>query len=128
MPVVDLQLAPTTGPAERNTAQAMRCCQARMGIRPLPDGVPTRATLPELRLTSVSARDSFSHRLSPQPAHPQLGQPAQAVHGSSPEPRFHIKFEEIFGWMKMIGPRITAGSPVRSAHIGQVIWSAQREI
>jgi hypothetical protein len=28
MPVVDLQLAPTTGPAERNTAQAMRCCQA----------------------------------------------------------------------------------------------------
>ena len=127
MPVVDLQLAPTTGPAERNIAQAMRCCQARVGIRPL-DGVPTRATLPELRLTSVSARDSSSHRLSPQPAHPQLGPPAQAVHRSSPEPRFHIKFEEIFGSMKMIGPRITAGSPVRNAHIGQVIWSAPREI
>lgn len=30
--------------------------------------------------------------------------------------------------MTMIGPRITAGSPVRSALIGQVIWSAQREI
>ena len=34
MPVVDLQLAPTTGPAERNTAQTMRCCQARWGFGP----------------------------------------------------------------------------------------------
>jgi len=34
MPVVDLQLAPTTGPAERNTAQAMRCFQARWGFAP----------------------------------------------------------------------------------------------
>lgn len=36
MPVVDLQLAPTTGTAERNTAQAMRCFQAHMGIPPPP--------------------------------------------------------------------------------------------
>jgi len=72
MPVVDLQLAPTTGPAEWNTAQAMRCCQARWGFTPPPTRVPTKATLPELRLMSVSTRDSSSHRLSPQLAHPRL--------------------------------------------------------
>jgi len=38
--------------------------------------------------------------------------------------------EEIFGWiwMKMIGPRIRAGSPVQTAGIEQVIWSAQHEV
>ena len=69
MPVVNLHLAPTTEPAERNTAQAIWCCQALWGFAP-PDGVPTRATLPELRLTSLSAWDSSSHRLSPQPSRP----------------------------------------------------------
>jgi len=34
MPVVNLHLAPTTGPAERNTAQAMWCCQALWGFAP----------------------------------------------------------------------------------------------
>jgi hypothetical protein len=89
MLVAGLPLAPTTGLAERNTPQAMRCCLAQWGFVP-PTGVPTKATLPELLLTSVSARDSSSHRLSWQPAHPRLGQPAQAADGSSPEPRFHI--------------------------------------
>ena len=68
-----------------------------MGIRPPPTGVLTRAILPELRLTSVSERDSSSHRLGPQPAHSRLVQSVQVVHGLSPEPRFHEKFEEIFG-------------------------------
>src|SRR6185503_11112358 len=81
-------------PGERNTAQAMRCCQARWGFAPR-RGAPTSTTLPKLRLTSVSVLDSSSHRLSPQPAHFRLGQPAQVAHGSSPEPRFHIKVEEI---------------------------------
>ncbi|HXT65324.1 MAG TPA: hypothetical protein VN657_00940 [Nitrospiraceae bacterium] len=126
MPVADLQLAPTTGRRTEHRA-GHAVLPGPMGIRP-PRGAPTSTTLPKLRLTSVSVLDSSSHRLSPQPAHFRLGQPAQVAHGSSPEPRFHIKVEEIFGWMKMIGPPIRTGSPVRSARIRQVIWSAQRTI
>ena len=61
MPVANLHLAPTTGPAGRNTRAGHVVLPGPMGIRP-PDGVPTRATLPELRLTSLSAWDSSSHR------------------------------------------------------------------
>jgi len=97
-----------------------------MGIRP-PDGVPTRATLPELRLTSLSAWDSSSRRLSPQPTRPGWDGLLRRHRGIA-WATLSYKIEEIFGWMKMIGPWIRAGSPVRSAHIKQVIWSARRTI
>jgi len=103
MPVVDLQLVPTTGPAERNPVQAMRCCQARMGIRSPRRGADKGYTAGTSVDVSVSTGFVFTSPESAASA-PRLGQPAQAAHGSSPEPRFHIKVEEIFGWRKMIGP------------------------
>ena len=105
----------------------MRYCQARMGIRSPRRGADKGYTAGTSVDVSVSTGFVFTSPESAASA-PRLGQPAQAAHGSSPEPRFHIKVEEIFGWMKMIGPPIRTGSPVRSARIRQVIWSAQRTI
>jgi hypothetical protein len=104
-------------PGERNTAQAMRCCQARWGFAP-PTGAPTRATLPKLRLTSVSALDSSSHRLSPQPAHFRLGQPAQVAHGSSPEPWFDAPWHGVGHIAPVMWLRPLGFGPPQLAHAG----------
>ena len=90
MPVVDLQLEPTTDTAEQNTVQAMRRCHAQWVFAPRRGSVDKGYTARTSSDVWVSTGFVFT---SPESAarHPRLGQPAQAAQGSSPEPRFYIK-------------------------------------
>lgn len=100
---VDLQIAPATGTAERETALAMLRRQARRGIRPTTVGVDK----------GYHCRD-FVRRLRRRGIRPHLacvrGRRTPGLDGRTTRhtsyrlsQRLRKKVEEIFGWMKTIG-------------------------
>lgn len=100
---VDLQIAPATGTAERDTALAMLRRQARRGIRPCTLGADK----------GYHCRD-FVRRLRRRGIRPHLaqvtgrhtpgldGRTTRTV-GYALSQRFRKRVEEIFGWLKTIG-------------------------
>lgn len=100
---VDLQIAPATGTAERETALAMLRRQARRGIRPCTLGADK----------GYHCRD-FVRRLRRRRIRPHLaqvtGRHTPGLDGRTTRhesyrlsQRFRKKVEEIFGWLKTIG-------------------------
>jgi len=97
MPVVNLHLAPTTEPAERNTAQAIWCCQALWGFAP-PMGCRLglhcrnfgwRHCQHGIRLHIAWVRSQRA----------PVGMACSGGTGASPEPRFHIRSKRFSaGW------------------------------
>jgi hypothetical protein len=100
---VDLQIAPATGTAERDTALRMLRRQARRGIRPMTVGADK----------GYHCRD-FVRRLRQRGSRPHLacirGRRTPGLDGRTMRhegyrlsQRLRKKIEEIFGWMKTIG-------------------------
>ena len=123
---VDLQIAPATGTAERDTALAMLRRQARRGIRPTTVGADK----------GYHCRD-FVRRLRQRGIRPHLacirGRRTPGLDGRTTRhegyrlsQRLRKKVEEIFGWMKTIGGlrKSRVRGVVRTQHASYLVGAA----
>ena len=123
---VDLQIAPATGTAERDTALAMLRRQARRGIRPTTVGADK----------GYHTKD-FVRRLRRRGIRPHLacirGRRTPGLDGRTTRhegyrlsQRLRKKVEEIFGWMKTIGGlrKSRVRGVARTQHVSYLVGAA----